>query len=271
MKQNITLILKGFIVGLGKIIPGVSGALLAISMGIYDKALEAISHFFKDIKKNTEFLFPIGIGLILAIVFCSNILAYFINNHYFIIMSLFLGLIIGGVPSLLRTYKTSKFNHKDYILLLIVLVIGIIFQITIKNTGLSMDKISNYPVLYWSIIGCIDAITMIIPGISGTAIFVMLGCYNNLINMYATPINHLINFIPFFIGLGLTVLVLTKTITWLFKNCQKGMYILVILLLFISIISLITNILSQSITITLLIFGIILFIIGFIVAYRLEK
>lgn len=271
MKQNSKLVFKGFIVGLGKIIPGVSGALLAISMGIYDTALEAIGHFFKDIKKNVAFLFPLGLGLLLAIIFCSNVIAYFLNHHYFVTMLLFLGLILGGIPSLLKTYRQAKFNHRDYGLLLVVVTVLLLCGFIYKKTGLSMNIISDNSWLYWFIIGCIDAATMIIPGISGTAIFVMLGCYNNLINIYSNPFSNLSSLIPLFIGLGITILALTRIITWLFQNCQKSMYLLVIILLFVSIISLASNIFANPFNFWLLTIGIALLVSGFIVAYKLEK
>ena len=69
-------ILKGFIIGIGKIIPGVSGSVLAISMGIYDKIIKSISNFFSDIKNNSIFLFKVSIGMIIAISFFSNIIVY---------------------------------------------------------------------------------------------------------------------------------------------------------------------------------------------------
>ena len=49
------LIFKAFLIGLGKIIPGVSGSIIAISFGLYEKIIDAISNYFKDIKKNTIF------------------------------------------------------------------------------------------------------------------------------------------------------------------------------------------------------------------------
>ena len=50
--KNISLIIKGFFIGVGKIIPGVSGSLLAITMGIYDKLMNSIGNFFCNIKEN---------------------------------------------------------------------------------------------------------------------------------------------------------------------------------------------------------------------------
>ena len=62
MKEQIKLALKGFIIGVANIIPGVSGGTLAITLGIYEKLIGIISHFFKNIKENIKFLLPIGIA-----------------------------------------------------------------------------------------------------------------------------------------------------------------------------------------------------------------
>ena len=73
---------KGFIIGIGKIIPGVSGAILAISLGVYDKALECISNFKSTKKESIKFLFPIGIGVLLSIIFFSKIISISLNITY---------------------------------------------------------------------------------------------------------------------------------------------------------------------------------------------
>lgn len=65
--MNIKLILKGFIVGIGKIIPGVSGSMLAITLGIYESILEAVTNFFSNIKKNSKLLINFSLGVFLAI------------------------------------------------------------------------------------------------------------------------------------------------------------------------------------------------------------
>ena len=72
--DSIRLILKGILIGIGKIIPGVSGSMLAISMGIYQQMIDSIINFFNDIKNNLKFLLKIGIGVLIAIMFFSNII-----------------------------------------------------------------------------------------------------------------------------------------------------------------------------------------------------
>ena len=98
--NNIILIIKGLIIGFAKIIPGVSGAILAISMGVYDKGINAITCFFKDIKENSRFLFFIGIGIFISMIIGSNIVYYLLDNYYLITMLFFLGLIFGSTPKI---------------------------------------------------------------------------------------------------------------------------------------------------------------------------
>ena len=74
------LFLKGFIIGIGKIIPGLSGSLLAINFNVYERAIKAISNFFSDWKENLRFLVILGTGIFLAIVMGSKIIIYLLNK-----------------------------------------------------------------------------------------------------------------------------------------------------------------------------------------------
>ena len=84
--MNIQEFLKGILIGVAKIIPGLSGSVLMISFNLYDKAIDSITNFFKDIKANFLFLANLSIGIIIGIVIFSNILNYFINNYFNIII-----------------------------------------------------------------------------------------------------------------------------------------------------------------------------------------
>ena len=270
MDKTYILLIKGVIVGIGKIIPGVSGSLLAIIMGIYDKSLNYICSFFKNINESIKYLMPIGIGLLLAIIFFSNIIFYFINNYYFPIMLLFLGLILGGIPILIKEFKNSKLYKNDiYFIILFILISFIIYIIYINFFQLIKFTFSKF--LYWFVLGGIEASTMIIPGISGTAILMMVGCYNEIISIYANPLSNVDLIIPFILGISVTLLILTKIINWLFNNCYKSMYLLIIILVIISIISLSLNIYLNYTNIIELVIGGILFIIGFILSYLLDN
>ena len=270
MRESYILFIKGFIIGLGKIIPGVSGALLAISMGIYDEALNAIGNFFKDIKKNIKFLIPTGIGVLLAIIFFSNVIAFLLNQYCFVTMLLFIGLIVGGVPSLLKNFNNNKFKIKDFYFILIIIIFLVLLFMLIKGNYVILGKITQTKI-YWLLLGSVDALTMLIPGISGTAVFVMLGCFDDIINLYANPFSNISSIIPFGLGIILTILLITKFVSYLFKKYTKSMYLIVIVLLLISLISLIISVVNNPFNKLEIALGLILFIIGIIITYKLEK
>ena len=90
-------ILKGILIGIAKIVPGLSGTVLMISFNLYDKAIEAITCFFDNPKKNFIFLFKLFVGIMIGVVFFSKLVSYFITNYYLYTISLFIGLILGTV------------------------------------------------------------------------------------------------------------------------------------------------------------------------------
>ena len=91
-------ICKGMIIGLANIIPGVSGGTLAVSMGIYDKLIHCVTHLFKEFKQSLIFLFPIFIGMGLAIVGSAFGISYLFVNYPLQTNLLFTGLILGSLP-----------------------------------------------------------------------------------------------------------------------------------------------------------------------------
>ena len=70
----LALFLKGAVMGIANVIPGVSGGTLAVIMGIYDKFISAISNIFKDFIKNLLFLLPIVLGMGAAIIISSKVI-----------------------------------------------------------------------------------------------------------------------------------------------------------------------------------------------------
>ena len=83
---------KGIAIGAGAILPGISSGVLCVIFGIYEKLLNSILHFFKDIKNNIKFLAPIIIGCFLGIFLFGNMLNYFLYKFPIQTKSLFIGL-----------------------------------------------------------------------------------------------------------------------------------------------------------------------------------
>ena len=267
---NLKRFIYGLIIGIGKIIPGVSGSVIAISLGVYEKSIDSINHFFKDIKKNTIYLFPLGLGILLSIILSSKIVIKLLNNYYIPTILFFLGLIIGGIQDV------SKHTHRKYIYLTIIsFTLIILLSLKISNKELIFNN-KYQQLIYLIIIGFIDAICMIVPGISGTAILMMIGCYKMLINVLSNLTNissivyNISIIIPFLIGLLIGIIITIKIINYFLTYHKTKTYNIILGFLLSSILYMFITTLKYNYTIKNIITGFILFIIGYTIRKKIN-
>lgn len=271
MKEKIILIFKGIVVGLGKIIPGVSGAMLAITLGIYDKCVNAISNFTKDIKNNMNLLFYVGIGLIISIGIFSNLVIFLLNNYYLITMCFFIGLIIGGIPKL---YNESKIDvRKTDNIFFIILSFMIILVLNYLTPEHKIKMEANFISLIG--IGFLESFAMIVPGISGTALLMLVGYYDLVILRFSQIFNILSLFetvkffLPFGLGMMIGVLIMSKIINFCFKKYLVKTYCVIFGLILSSIYILFIDI-FKIVNLKMLFISILFVIVGGIISYFLD-
>lgn len=274
MKNNVLLVIKGFFVGIANIIPGVSGGTLAITLGIYEELIEAISHFFRKLKSNIKFLIPIGIGAFTAIVIGSRIIEISLEKYTLPTLLFFTGLILGGMPMLFSKIKKNiKPSYALIFLATFALVIGIMFLKTGNDVVLVDLNAWGYFKLF--LVGMIAAATMIIPGISGSFMLMVMGYYEPIINAINefTSFNNLCNnfwiLMPFGIGVLLGVIIIAKIIEFLFQKFEVPTYFGIIGFVLASLIGIFTSAGNLVFTPTFIIVGIILMVLGFVIAYKL--
>jgi len=214
------LILIGMIIGIGKIIPGVSGAMLAISLGVYEKAISILNNFFDNIKENTKFLLLLGIGILSSIVFGSKIIIYLLNNYYFITMMFFIGLIISG---LIDYKKQVRFTFKNNILMILVLLLFILISLVDNNHIYELTgNISDIFIFFLG--GIIEIFSSLVPGISGTALLMILGIYEDTLVLFSSvyDINYVIEnvklYLSYGVGMGVSFIFVIFGINYLFKH-----------------------------------------------------
>lgn len=264
------LFLKGLIIGIGKIIPGVSGSMLAISMGIYDKLIYSINNIFKDFKKNIKFLFVVTLGVITSIIFFSNIILKCLNNYYMITMFLFIGLIVGSFKDI----KSQVMNINKSIVFIILsscIIFGIINidnDINIQNTFIK--------IIYFIIVGAIDAVTMVIPGISGTAVLMTIGAYTKLMETFSNLLNYnflidsFVIILPFLFGLFIGIIITVKLINYLFSNYKEATYSAIIGFSISTIILMFAKCLNSKYTFSDMIFAFIALFIGYFISKKIN-
>lgn len=191
---------QGILIGAGAILPGISSGVLCVIFGIYENLLNCVLNFFKNIKENFKYLFPIGVGSIIGIVLFGNVLKYLFFAYPIQIKFIFIGLILGSIPSLIKE-STSKAKFKPYYLIftLITLLIGIF--LVILEQKISKFNDTDYNFLFLVISGFFMSAGIIIPGVSNTLILMLLGIYELYLD--AVSIIYLPFLFPLLIGIFL--------------------------------------------------------------------
>lgn len=221
-------IIKGFIIGTGKIMPGVSGSMLAISLNIYEKLLNIIANIKKTNYPSLKFLISITIGILISIITFSKIIKWSLNAFYIPIMFFFTGLILGGTQDIIKKIEIHKSNNniiKHFIIFMASFTLSLkLTQISSINFN-STNNISNFFLL-----GLIEAFTSIIPGISGTAIYMSLGVYDTILNLFSNLLNpkYIIKTLIFGLGILTGIYTSAKIITYLLKKYKNYTFITIL-------------------------------------------
>lgn len=218
--------LKGLVVGIATLVPGVSGGTMAIILGIYDDLIHSISNYFKDWKKNTSFLVQVGLGGLAGIVLFSKLLESALNSFPYPMRFLFIGVICGGIPVLYKKSTSGKKSKGDLIFLLIGFVIVLLLGAEPAATTSMATSKGILSLVFLLIAGIILAIALILPGISGSFMLLTLGLYGvtlNAINNRDIPF-----LIPLGIGVAIGVLGTTKVIEKLMEKHPSKTYLLIL-------------------------------------------
>lgn len=224
-------ILSGVVIGVANVIPGVSGGTMMVAMGIYDQLISAITGLFKDFKKSMKILFPIGIGVALGVVLLSKVIALMFDNIPFQTNCLFIGLIIGSFPFILKNVKGHKMKvqHVLACLLFFGLVVG--SALLGESSGEEAALVGGIvPMIKMFGVGVIASATMIIPGVSGSMVLMILGYYDAIISNISVFIENLISFnvpglleglqifIPFGLGVVAGIFAVAKVVEIIFEK-----------------------------------------------------
>ncbi len=214
---------KGILIGSGFILPGVSGGALAAVFGVYEKIIAFFAHITKNFKENVFYLFPIGIGGLTGIFLFSFVVSYSLGAYETQILWLFIGCILGTLPTLWKQAGLQGRQKKHLFLMLASFIIGVIFlHYGEKMTGGHISQ----NIFTWFLSGALIGLGIIIPGFSPSNFILYLGLYKAM----ADGIKGLDFFVilPLFAGAGLTVLLLSKAVNFIFEKAYAGLFHLIL-------------------------------------------
>ena len=206
------LLFMGFIIGIASIIPGLSGGALAISLGLYAPALDAVLNLRSSFKKSVSFLIPVGIGVLIGIILFGVVMKPLIRNFETSIIFLFMGFVLGSIPSYIKESNQNGFRILFLVPMLIAFSLGMILSGTVMNT-ITNSEVTPFILLLG---GAVLALGIVVPGISSSFILMQMGIYEKIL----TGITELDIFLIFWVGLGalITAILLVKIVNMAFKK-----------------------------------------------------
>ena len=227
MKNNSLLnVIKGICVGGSMLIPGVSGGSMAMILGIYNELISSVSSFFKDKKSSTKLLGTFAVGGLIGILLFAKPLLYLTDKYTFPMMYFFVGAVMGSIPMIYKQAEIKKVSTRSvlYIILgmIIILLISFIpqelFQVDL-STG-----IMDYLLLV--IAGIVAAIALVLPGISVSYMFLVLGMYEETIK--AIDEFYIPYLIPLGIGLLLGIILTTRILEKAMNLYREATYLIIL-------------------------------------------
>ncbi len=284
-------ILKGIVIGIANIVPGVSGGTMMVAMGIYDKLIHCITHLFSEFKKSVMFVLPIAIGMVVAIAASSFVLSEMFEKIPIQTNLLFVGLILGGLPAILKKVKGSgkkgkdsrpKVGHIITLVLFFALVVGLAAMG--ESEGAAADLSFGFVnVLKLLGVGVIASATMVIPGVSGSMILMLMGFYQPVLDaiknfftaLAALDMDGILAgmgiLVPFGIGIVIGIFAIAKLVEIIFEKFPMYAYYAIIGLIVASPFAIYLMGSFPGLTVVSAITGILAFVAGFFVAYKLGE
>ena len=245
--------LSGLLIGLGVILPGVSGSTIAILFKIYDKMLYSISNIFKKFKQSFLYLLPIIVGGLLGFIVGFFAVKQVIEAYTFIVVCVFGGLMLGASPEIFGEIKEDIIKPRWYQVLFLIL--GLAFPIILSSVFANVPEVDNtemltsfpwYSYVIAFLLGAIVSITQIVPGLSATVLLMSLGFFKPIMDAISiTTLTNEPRWIAFLllllVGFVVGFFLLSKVMSYFFTKHKKTMYFLVTGLTVGSIVSVFYN------------------------------
>lgn len=280
--KSVIKILKGILIGIANIIPGLSGGTIAVSMGIYEELIFAVNNIFKDFKNVVKnmwaYILGIGIGIILGVF---GIVVLF-NLAPIPTTMFFVGLILGSIPDIAKKVDAKPLRMKDLIIFIILSGI-IIFLPVVNTTPITSLNSGIVDIVIMLGLGLIAAATMVIPGVSGSMMLMALGYYSAIMATISICLKDIVSLniidavvsgkmlIPFAIGIVIGIFLMAKLIASLISKDETFVYWGILGLIVSSPFPIIIKLNLMSVSILELIFSICLLFVGMYFTVILSK
>ena len=255
--------LKGIIVGIGGVAPGLSGSVLLIIFGMYRQTLDALASLLKDFRKNIAFLLPLVAGMILGVLTFSKVIDFCLRLFEMPTRFCFLGLIVGTLPMVWQEVKKEGFSKGYYFVILLAFALGIWFFTANPN---AFPQVTNPNLLQKILLGAAVAMTAIVPGVDPAVFLSTLGLYLTYVTALATFDVSIL--LPMLIGVAGGAVVISAVMSAPFRKAYTATFSVI----FGIFLSMIPNMLTANCRLGwngISVISLLLALIGFAVSYYL--
>lgn len=212
-------LLKGIAVGVGAILPGLSGGVLAVIFKLYDPLIRFLANVRRDFVSNVAYFIPVGIGVGLGILGFSVVVAAAFGIYAAQFTCLFIGFVIGTFPSLYRQAGRHGRGSTDFIIMGAA-ALGIFLLMYLGGEGAWLQLRPSVPI--WFVSGALIGLGVIVPGMSPSNFLIYFGLYD----LMATGIKSfdVATILPLALGLVICIMAFAKAAAWAFDRYYSGMY-----------------------------------------------
>lgn len=210
---------KGIIAGIGGIAPGLSGSVLLVIMGLYERMVNSIGTLFRNFKQNMKFLVPLLMGMVVGVLLFSKIVDYLLETFAFQTRYAFLGLIVGTIPLFYREVRKNGFRKRNYIVIVAAAALG--FFLFGFNRHL-FPTVTEPNLWQSTLLGVAVAGSSIVPGVDSAAIMSAFGLYELYVHSLAEF--NLEILIPAAGGLAVGAVVISMVMNLLIKRAYTGTF-----------------------------------------------
>ena len=220
MLSWISKIIKGIIIALGFILPGISGGVLAAILGIYERMIRFLAHPFKQLKEDILYFLPVAIGMLLGIGLFSYPIEYLLEHYQVYVLWSFAGAIIGTVPSLVK--EANRESERDKVDLIWFWATFIISGLSLYSLNFVVGSLSA-TFLNFILAGALLALGILVPGLSPSNLLLILGLYSPMLTGFKT-FDLFGTFLPIGIGAVLTFVAFSKFMDYALRVYHSRVY-----------------------------------------------
>ena len=288
--QYVMLLITGFALGAANIVPGISGATLAVIFRMYDRLIESINELFSNVKKSLLFLVPVGIGMLAGILVVGTVMDGFLDRFAFQTSALIAGLVAGGIP-FIHSQAISKEGRKPVFYVIAAFAAAIIIALALVVPTPAVYAYGEFSFSFAVLLfvgGMVAAAAMIVPGVSGAMMLMMFGLLTVVMNTISliteylrTPFDFgllgpiLQVVLPLGLGMVAGILLASKLIAFLLARFFTITYFVILGLVIGTIFAVFSDSRTYEnidvMTVPLVVIGVLVFIVGMVIALLLGK